>query len=83
MEYKRILENPSPADKPGRKGKHMYGNWQKCNHAITSIKDAKHELCEVFADLVIDKRNEQAAEILDIIEKLKKLKSKAPGGVTG
>lgn len=51
----------------------MYGNWQKCNHAITSIKDAKYELCEVFADLMINKRDEDAEEILEIIERLKKI----------
>lgn len=51
----------------------MYGNWEKCNHAITSIKDAKYELCEVFADLTINKRYEDAEEILEIIERLKKI----------
>ena len=51
----------------------MDGNWQKCSHAITSIKNAKYELCEVFADVTINKRYEDAEEILEIIERLKKI----------
>ena len=74
MEYKNFRK-AEPGGKTGQKGKgkHMNRNWQQCNHAITSIKNAKYELCEVFADLTINKRYEDAEEILEIIERLKKI----------